>query len=459
MVILGAMDSEVRPERTLFVFTLAGKRVWCSDSNISEEAMSSLTGLCSAVMGVCEQVGEAIRCVSAGSTRLVCLRRGELVLVGMGKMHCEAYLARELEFAYEVVVMALTRGVHKVLASSPGYDMRDLLGSTGTVLSSLETWGRTRPELFLGACRAARLEPATRAQLGHVLLSARKVSEQQVVFGVVLVGDALVSCLAMGSGDRRLKATDVVLLANYVASQRAALVAADASWLPLCLPRFDDRGYLHAHVAFLDPTSDLCLVLVAADDSPETFDTLRHVSQAIHNALDRDGVLPALNDANDETARAAASIAAEARADHFVLARRRPFGASKSSTNHDIAQYVASPSTLSTDLWREYHALALRLRTGSAQPQHTLPHDPVMTNSNLGGATAHDLFEAPVVPNALVYTTVNAITYVALAGATFELYAAFASLAPPADLAKRTHFILRLLKQDEAHAFFDPVLY
>ncbi|KAJ8602275.1 hypothetical protein CTAYLR_003677 [Chrysophaeum taylorii] len=441
-------------QRKIFALTLAGKRVWSSvGDEVSESEVSSLTGLCTAVMGVCEQQGETIRSVSCGSGRIVCARRGELVFVAAGSSDCEAYLARELEYAYEAMLMALTSRVHKVLASSPGYDVKELLGSTGTVLSSLEAWGRTRPEPFLGAARAARLEASRRAQLAHVLASARKISGDLLVFGVALCGDAVLSVLQpTPTIERRLRSTDLLLLANYVRSQRAALVAAESSWLPLCLPRFDERGYFHAFVAYLDPAVDLCLVLVAADDKPETFATLRNVSKAIENALLRDGVLDALRDAAVEDYRAADRIAETAKADHFIFSRRRPLAAQppkEPRAELALAQCL-SARAVGTHHWAHYHALALRLRCGSAQPQHALATDP--------NTSAHDLFEAPLAAS-LVYATSNARTYFALTAPNFELYATFASLAPASDLAKRTHHILSLIKLEEPAFFFDPVSY
>ena len=46
--------------------------------------------------------------------------------------------------------------------------------------------------------------------------------------------------------------------------------SAPESWMPICLPKFNDKGFLHAYVSYITPTypgpaSDLCLVLVSSD--------------------------------------------------------------------------------------------------------------------------------------------------------------------------------------------------
>lgn len=37
------------------------------------------------------------------------------------------------------------------------------------------------------------------------------------------------------------------------------------SWTPLCLPKFDSSGFLHAHVSYLTEDSSACLLLLTSD--------------------------------------------------------------------------------------------------------------------------------------------------------------------------------------------------
>lgn len=465
--------------RKMVCFTAAGKRVWSSDASVSEAEMSTLTGLSTAVMGILERHGEEIQCATAGNSRIVCARRGQLVFVAVGSRCNEAYLAREIEFAYEAVLMSLTSRIHKVLETNPSKDVRELLGSTGIVLGRLEEIGRTRPDIFLGASRCLRLDPMRRAQLAHVLTTAKKIStsegRERLVFAAVLCGDAVLSLLQpQATEDRSLRSSDVVLLSHFVYAQRSALAASESSWLPVCLPRFEERGYLHAFVAYLDQQVDLSIVLVAADDDPDTFETLRNVSKAIDNALDRDGVKLALEYTDRNTSGDADSLARSARAEHFVFVRRRPLAASDSTTRSStgdfsssaflaeeaegsLAQFLSSAAPEDHD-WSQYHALGLRLRHGSALPQHVFPSPGEEVSGETAEEKAHKIFERPTLQKATLYSTTHARTYFALAGPSFELYATFASLAPPADLAQRTRHIYNQLREAESSFFFDPVV-
>ena len=37
------------------------------------------------------------------------------------------------------------------------------------------------------------------------------------------------------------------------------------AWTPVCLPKFNAAGFFHAHISYLEPDTDLCLLLVSTD--------------------------------------------------------------------------------------------------------------------------------------------------------------------------------------------------
>lgn len=58
---------------------------------------------------------------------------------------------------------------------------------------------------------------------------------------------------------------DLHLILNFVNTCTAFRTS--ETWTPLCLPRFDDSGFLHAYVCFI--ATDICLVLISTN--PEEF--------------------------------------------------------------------------------------------------------------------------------------------------------------------------------------------
>ena len=304
---------------TLYVISPAGKPVWCSDRRMSEEALSPTCGVATAVLALAADCGEEVVGLATGRRRLCILRRGELVLAAGGaREDSERALRRMLEYAHDAIVMVLTRNVHSVLKRSPNRDVRELLGSsTATILDGLSRRMDKRDalgpfSLLSGAAPALRFDATLRATVGHVLVSAQRSAAERCpsalyalcFCGGRLLGAAQPKCANGGGGkagggdeSRRLRSVDVVLLLNFVESQKTALLSSGESWTPVCLPRFNDRGFLHAYVAFLDAGSGLCLALLAGDNAPETFATYRLMRAAIEDAFARDGVLEAAADA------------------------------------------------------------------------------------------------------------------------------------------------------------------
>lgn len=67
------------------------------------------------------------------------------------------------------------------------------------------------------------------------------------------------------------------------------------NWTPLCLPRFDMNGYLHAHVSYLEEKSPACLLLLSVDR--DAFFTLSEAKTAITEKMKRSQCLEAINEA------------------------------------------------------------------------------------------------------------------------------------------------------------------
>ena len=56
---------------------------------------------------------------------------------------------------------------------------------------------------------------------------------------------------------------DIHLIFNLVDASTSFRSA--ESWTPICLPKFNDTGYLHAYVSYLPDNSPACLLLISTD--------------------------------------------------------------------------------------------------------------------------------------------------------------------------------------------------
>jgi len=57
--------------------------------------------------------------------------------------------------------------------------------------------------------------------------------------------------------------TDIHLILNLVSASMSFKSA--ESWTPICLPKFNDTGFLHTHVSYLPRDSPACLLLFSTD--------------------------------------------------------------------------------------------------------------------------------------------------------------------------------------------------
>ncbi|CAF4435711.1 unnamed protein product, partial [Adineta steineri] len=96
-----------------------------------------------------------------------------------------------------------------------------------------------------------------------------------MIFAIILTHGHLVSIARLKN--YHLHPSDLYLLINLVNSSDA--FKGVESWVPVCLPRFDPGGCLHAHISYLDDSCDICLVLMTVN--PEHFQILSDFRQRI----------------------------------------------------------------------------------------------------------------------------------------------------------------------------------
>jgi len=71
---------------------------------------------------------------------------------------------------------------------------------------------------------------------------------------------------------------DLELVINFIKSSPS--LTNNESWVPLCLPEFNDRGYLYAYICYL--IEDVCLVLLSTNQSKEKFFEFSNAKNTIY---------------------------------------------------------------------------------------------------------------------------------------------------------------------------------
>ena len=197
----------------------------------------------------------------------------------------------------------------------------------------------------------------------------------------------------------------------------------DESWLPLCLPNFNSRAMLFAHVSFVAP--ELCLVLITT--SAEAFEPLSLCRQQVVQRLQQTEELrgPLFRAVAQPQYDVEEAGAAEVRHFLYRLAVHQQFTAPRTGPN-------AGPQCP----YRDRAAVKQLLR----RYQHV--HERVYASSK---------------PLREYLVTTDSETIVAWTNSELELYVVLGPLVSKPVAIAASHKLLRWLKKEHATLFFAPV--
>lgn len=240
-----------------------------------------------------------------GCRQFVFLLRQELIfMVVSNTREPEPFLRLQLEYLYHQIVFLLTSPrITHCFAVNPAYDLRELLGGTHRILSGIADMASpTRDSLgslMTSAAQALPLDPTLRHDLAQALVNicASTPGLQPVLYALLLSGNRLVTLVEPRDPPwHRLRASDLLLLSNFLTTQ-PFFRTENETWTPICLPRFNDTGFLYAFVACMDPRHSLYLLLVSPTQEPEQFRASSKVRKAAQALFEERGWLAALKKA------------------------------------------------------------------------------------------------------------------------------------------------------------------
>ncbi|XP_066527524.1 vacuolar fusion protein MON1 homolog A [Hoplias malabaricus] len=251
-------ESWRRHRKHVFVLSEAGKPIYTRYG--TEEALSTTMGVMMALVSFVEAEKNIIRSIHADGCRVVFLHKSPLVLVGVSRSsQSDRELSRELQYVYYQIVSLLTlTQLNHVFQHKQNYDLRRLLSGSEHLTDSLLRLLDRDPGLLLNAVMCIPLSSSARDVVSSSLQAARARS---LVFSILLAGNRLVTLVR--KKDQFLHHMDLHLLFNLVGSSSS--FREGEGWTPICLPKFNTAGFFHAHISYLEPKSDLCLILVSTD--------------------------------------------------------------------------------------------------------------------------------------------------------------------------------------------------
>ncbi|KAG7477998.1 hypothetical protein MATL_G00075720 [Megalops atlanticus] len=277
-----------RHRKHVFVLSEAGKPIYSRYG--TEEALSSTMGVMMALVSFVEAEKNVIRSIHAEDYKVVFLRKSPLVLVGVSRTRqSERELTRELLYIYYQIISLLTlTQLNHIFQHKQNYDLRRLLAGSEHLTDNLLRLLDRDPGLLLSAVTCLPLPSSSRDVISSSLQAAKAKS---LVFSILLAGNRLVTLVR--KKDQFLHHMDLHLLFNLVGSSSS--FREGEGWTPICLPKFNTAGFFHAHISYLEPASDLCLILVSTDR--EDFFNLSDCKRRFLERLRRRSAYQALQEA------------------------------------------------------------------------------------------------------------------------------------------------------------------
>lgn len=144
------------------------------------------------------------------------------------------------------------------------------------------------PSFLLGSIRCLPLSSSVRETISQSMLQARV---KDLVFAILVANNQLITLVR--PKNYSLHPADLHLIFNLVNASTSFQTA--ESWTPICLPRFDNSGYLYAHISYLADDCPACLLLLSTDRN--AFFALAETKQKTLERLRKYRCLEAINEA------------------------------------------------------------------------------------------------------------------------------------------------------------------
>ncbi|XP_061543144.1 vacuolar fusion protein MON1 homolog A [Phycodurus eques] len=275
-------------KKHMFVLSEAGKPIYTRYG--TEEALSSTMGVMMALVSFVEAKNNIIRSIHADGCKVVFLTKSPLVLVGVSRTcQSDKELLRELQYVYYQIVSLLTlTQLNHIFQHKQNYDLRRLLAGSEYLTDNLLYRLDHDPGLLLSAVTCLPLASSSRDVISSSLQAAKS---KNLVFSILLAGDRLVTLVR--KKDQFLHHIDLHLVFNLVGSSSS--FREGEGWTPICLPKFNTEGFFHAHISYLEPASELCLILVSTDR--EDFFNMSDCKQKFLERLSKRSAYQALKEA------------------------------------------------------------------------------------------------------------------------------------------------------------------
>ena len=284
-------------KKHFIILSAAGKPIYTRHG--SDGVISSYVGIIQTIISFYQSASDPLRSFTADGVKFVVLSQTNLFLVAISSLlESESQLRMQLEALYMQILSTLTLPtLTHLFANRPSTDLRRPLQGTEVLLSTLaDSFTRGSPSTLLSALECLKIRKSHRQVINNTLLKARV---DDLLYGLIVAGGRLVSVVRPKK--HSLHPGDLQLLFNMLFEADGIKAGGGESWIPVCLPGFNNKGYLYMYVSFLDTSGNnvheiqandevakedtVAIILLSA--SKDSFESLRSMKQYLIGELNR----------------------------------------------------------------------------------------------------------------------------------------------------------------------------
>lgn len=285
-------------KKHVFILSSAGKPIYTMHGN--EHKLATLFGVMQALVSFVQSNNDSIKSIHAMGVKFVFLVKSPLILVAISRTsHSVQQVQLQLTDVYNQILSTLTlTSMQKTFERQKNFDLRRLLAGSERLIDHLLINDKcdhklvsNNPFSFMThSVRILPLQPSIRDNIiGAIQNNCSKI--KNLVFAVLIANNKLIALVRMKK--YFIHPADLRLIFNLIECSESFKSA--ESWTPICLPKFDSSGFLHAHVSYLAEDCQACLLLLSIEK--EVFFVLSEAKRKITDKLRRSNCLEAINEA------------------------------------------------------------------------------------------------------------------------------------------------------------------
>lgn len=230
------------------ILSSAGKPIYSRHGD--DQLITNYIGVVQTIISFYQSTNDVLRGFTAGDVRFVVMSKGPLNLVAITRLpESDSQLRTQLEALYMQILSTLTLpSLERMFAARANYDLRRPLQGTETLLSALaDGFTRGSSSTLLSALECLKLRKSHRSTINNTLLKTRS---ENLLYGLIVASGKLVSVVRPKK--HSLHPGDLHLIFNMLFEAGSVKAGGGENWIPLCLPGFNNTGYLYMYVSFLN---------------------------------------------------------------------------------------------------------------------------------------------------------------------------------------------------------------